>query len=73
MAPMTASSGRKAQAATLVREFVMEKDTPNTKRFKEVQDDESVRPTIGTIYVLKKDLMDMGNTSKIRVTIEAIG
>lgn len=62
-----------AKAKTLVREFSVEKDTPNTKRFKEDQDDDSVRAAIGTIYITKKDLMPLGNTSRIRVTVEAIG
>jgi hypothetical protein len=60
-------------AKTLVCDFAVEKDTPNTIRFKEDEPADGSRPSIGTIYILKKDLLPMGNTKRIRVTVEAIG
>lgn len=57
----------------LVAEFAMEKDTPNAKRFKQDENEDGSRVSIGSFYILKKDLVKMGNTSRIRVTVEAIG
>lgn len=62
-----------AKKAVLVAEFEMEKDTPNAKRFKQDEPEDGSRPSIGSMYILKRDLTKMGNTSRIRVTVEAIG
>ncbi len=47
--------------------FTFERDTPNTRRFKEDQADETQRPVVGTLY-LRKDVV--GNAEKLSVTIE---
>lgn len=57
----------------LVVEFAMEKDTPNAIRFKQDEPDDGSRPEIGSLYLTKKALGPMGNTKRIRVTVEAIG
>ena len=63
----------KAPADTLVVEFAVEKDTPNTIRFKEDEPEDGSRPAIGTLYITKKALTSMANSKRIRVTVEAIG
>lgn len=60
-------------AKKLVREFAVSKDTPNAKQFKQDDEEDGSRAAIGTIYVTKKALVEMGNSSRIRVTVEAIG
>lgn len=67
------ATGTKAKPAILVLEFGVDKDTPNAKRFKQDEPEDGSRPEIGSIYLTKKALMPMGNTSRIRVTVEAIG
>lgn len=57
--------------AKLVLEFAMEKDTPNAIRFKQDEPEDGSRPEVGSIYLTKKALIPMGNTKRIRVTIEA--
>ena len=57
----------------LVVEFDVEKDTPNTIRFKEDEPEDGSRPAIGTLYITKKALMAIGDHKRIRVTVEAIG
>lgn len=68
MATATAKSAQK-----IVAEFGVSKDTPGTKQFKQDEEADGGRPSIGTIYITKKALMPLGNTSRIRVTVEAIG
>lgn len=57
----------------LVLEFAVEehKTTPNTKRFKQDEPADGSRPEVGTLYVTKKGLLPLGDTRRIRVTIEA--
>lgn len=62
-----------ATAKKIVAEFGVSKDTPNAKQFKQDDEADGSRPSIGTIYVTKKALTALGNTSRIRVTVEAIG
>lgn len=49
--------------------FTFEKDTKNTKRFAESPDGP---PIVGTIYVQKWAIKNLGDPDKIRVTIEAV-
>ena len=48
--------------------FEQEKETKNTVRYQEVADDE---PVVGTLYVQKWAAKKLGNTTKIKLTIEA--
>lgn len=51
--------------------FVRERETKGTVRYKEKQEDESQRPIVGTLYVTKPALNDLGNPQELQVTIEA--
>lgn len=48
--------------------FTKEKETKNAVRFQEDLNGRE-RGTVGTIYVLKKDLETLDNPNKLRVTI----
>lgn len=64
----------KAASKSVELSFTMEKETKNTIRFQEEQDDPDERPAIGTLYITKKALVALGgNAKKLRVTVEAIG
>lgn len=60
-------------ADTLVIEFTKEKETKNAVRFKEVLEAGVDRGIVGSIYVLKSNLEDLGNPERIAVTITAVG
>jgi len=51
-------------------EFVKERDTKNTVRFAEVVADDD-QPAIGTLYVQKFALKDLGAPEKLSITIAA--
>ena len=52
-----------------VVDFALDKETKNTFRYKEVEDDDKARPDMGTIYLTK----ELANGHKnIRVTIESM-
>lgn len=56
-------------------EFSAERQTKNTIRFAEVENDLGPAPVIGTLYVKKWALGQMGSDkvpSKLRVTMEVI-
>ena len=53
-------AAKKATAATVTVNFKMEKATKNTIRFSEVLEDELAAPVIGTIYVPKATLGNIG-------------
>ncbi len=50
----------------VVVEFTKEKETKNTFRFSENGDD----PVIGTLYVQKRVMTELGNPETLRVTLE---
>lgn len=66
-----ATATKKAAPSTLVREFSVKKSTPNTIAFQEDEPADGSRPAIGTIYVTKAALTGLGDTKRIRVTVEA--
>lgn len=51
--------------------FQVEKETKNTVRFKEVNPPE--HQVIGTLYVQKSVIQEMGNPKELTLTIEAKG
>lgn len=51
--------------------FEKEKDTPGTRKFKEMTKPD-VRGTVGSIYVLKSELSKIGDPNAIKVTIEGV-
>lgn len=62
-------------AAKLVLAFNFEKDTPGTLRFKEPESADGSRAAVGTLYITKEALnkVNLGDTRKLKVTIEAAG
>jgi hypothetical protein len=52
-------------------EFVRERETKNTVRFQEVESADGTPPAVGTIYVQKYAVRQLGNPDRIRVRIEA--
>ena len=57
--------------AELTVAFIKERDTKNAVRFQEVLADDRERGVVGTLYVLKSDLEDLGNPLELEVTIKA--
>jgi hypothetical protein len=53
----------------LTLSFTKERETKGTWRYAEDVQDASQRPTIGTIYVLKTVLAELGDPDKLTVTI----
>ena len=54
-------------------EFVKEKETAGTWRFKEVPDeDHQDRPAMGALYILKKDIKALGSPERVLVTITPV-
>jgi hypothetical protein len=53
----------------IVSDFVTEKDTPGTRKFKEVH--EGGRAPIGSLYITKEFLDKIGNPTTITVTVSA--
>ena len=49
--------------------FTKEKETKNAVRFQEQVEEGRDRGVVGSIYVLKKDLEELGNPNAIIVTI----
>lgn len=64
-----------AKKAPLIIELGTDKDTPNTRRFKEDERPKEARPFIGTVYITDEGLALLGTTKpeRIRITVEAIG
>jgi hypothetical protein len=59
-------------AQSIILTFTTDKVTPGTKRFKE-NAEPGVRPTVGSVYVLKDKLQEAGITGdRIVITIEAL-
>lgn len=52
--------------------FETEKETKNAIRFTEVLEDGRERGIVGSLYVLKSELEELGNPSNIIVTITAV-
>ena len=50
-------------------QFTREKETKNAVRFQEMVEDGRERGVVGSIYVLKSDLAEIGNPDKLLVTI----
>jgi hypothetical protein len=50
--------------------FLLEKETKNTRKFEEVPEPGQA-PMIGTLYVQKHVLHNLGNPDRLTVTIEA--
>lgn len=53
--------------------FAKEKETKNAVRFQEVVAEGRERGVVGSIYVLKTDLEQLGNPAKLVVSIDAAG
>lgn len=66
---MTAAA--KTKTESLVVTFDRERETKRTVRFAERVDDDAPE-SIGTVYVQKHALRDLGNPDSIRVTVEAV-
>ena len=60
-------------ADSLQVEFTKEKETKNAVRFAEVLEDGMDRGIVGSIYLLKEYLEDIGDPDNIIVTITAVG
>lgn len=56
-------------AKDLTITFTKERETKNTVRFQENLEKGRERGTIGTLYVLQKDLEGIGNPEQLKVTI----
>lgn len=56
-------------AKELVATFVQERETKNTIRF--IEEETDGPPIVGTLYVQKYALRQLGNPAKIVVTIKA--
>lgn len=54
----------------LVAMFEVEKQTTNTYRFQEIEED--TPGMIGALYLRKFAVKKLGNPTKIRVTVEAV-
>jgi hypothetical protein len=54
--------------ATVTATFVHEKETKNTVKFSE-QPDPGTPPSVGTLYVQKHVIHQLGNPSKLTITI----
>jgi hypothetical protein len=50
--------------------FAKERETKNTVRFEE-EPREGSEPAIGTLYVQKQALLELGSPTRLNVTIEA--
>ena len=59
-------------ADSLTIEFTKEKDTPGTIRYKEVGE-AGVRPTIGSLYIIKSEVEKIGSPNRLIVTITPVG
>jgi hypothetical protein len=57
-------------AKKLVLSFEQDKETKGTRRFAE-QAPDGERPTIGSIYVVKSALAELGDPTTVTVTVEA--
>lgn len=57
--------------STMELEFIAERVTKNTVRFAEVEHDGVT--AVGTLYVQKHALRDIGNPERLKVTIEPAG
>lgn len=57
---------------TIVAQFSKEKATPNTVKFAEDVAEGRDRGVVGSIYVLKSDLENLGNPNTILVTISPV-
>jgi hypothetical protein len=57
---------------TLVIEFTREKETKNAVRFSEVLEIGADRGIVGSIYILKTNLEDLGDPDRIAVSITAV-
>ena len=55
----------------LTVDFVKERDTKNAVRFQEVVADDRERGIVGTLYVLKSDLAELGDPLQLQVKIKA--
>ena len=60
-----------ASKSVVIDRMNLERDTKNTQRFAEVEDPDTGAVRLGTIYVPKELLAELGNPDAIRVTIEA--
>lgn len=68
------ATSTKTKTGPLVLTLDYDKDTPGTLRFKEQERPNGARPFIGTLYLTKEGVVLLGgNTSKVKVTIEAAG
>lgn len=68
---MATTTNPKAEAPkSITAEFAVDKDTKNTKRYTEVVQEGDLAQ-IGTVYVPKYTLKDLGNPDKITVTVTA--
>lgn len=56
-------------AKDLTITFTKERETKNTVRFQENLEKDRERGTVGTLYVLQKDLEVIGNPEQLKVTI----
>ena len=59
-------------AGRLVITLVKEKETANTIRFQEEAPDDA-EPKIGTVYVRKLAAKELGDPTRIKLTVEAVG
>jgi len=50
--------------------FETDRDTPGTRKFKEIPQEEG-RPPVGSLYITKDALEKLGMPGKIKITIEA--
>lgn len=51
-------------------DFKLEKETKNTFRYTEKDNDEGLPPMVGSLYLQKFATKKLGNPKEIRVTIE---
>ena len=54
----------------ITAEFMREKETKNTIRFQEAENEEGLPAAIGTLYIQKYVVKKLGNPEKLLVTIE---
>lgn len=71
---MAQATAKPKAAGSITLDFKFERETKNTLRFQEQNDDPDERPAIGTLYITKKALDGMGEgISSLKVTVEVSG
>jgi len=50
--------------------FEKEKDTPGTRKFKEVKPTDGSRAPVGNFYLTKAALAEIGDPENVKITIE---